>query len=445
MSYDIFYKGGRDVGAVTNFIKHAWQTFSEDRENPPLPASPSFHFGPSSSTRPDRLRLRVNSERTIIASIYTRLAVDVAGIKIEHCRLNDDGQYEETMISGLNECLNVKANTDQAGRFIRQDMASTLFQEGTVAIVPVKTSKDPRFSDSWDIQELRIGTIVNWKPLDVQVRVYNDKTGQQEDIWLPKSMVAIAENPFYSIMNEPNSTLQRLIRKLNMLDHVDEISSSGKLDIIIQLPYVVKTDTMQQQAEKRRKELQDQLQGSMYGIAYADGTEKITQLNRSVENNLLAQVQYLKEEVLSELGLSKQVMDGTATDAEMLNYRNRILEPVLDALVESMIMTFLSKTARSQKQSILYFEQPFKLLPISAIADVIDSLSRNQIVTPNEVRPALGLKPSKEPQANQLINSNMPLKDQITGGDVDDLEEEPDEDDLAEAELDRKMADLGIG
>jgi Phage portal protein len=386
----------------------------------------------------DRPRFRIFSERTIISSIYTRLAIDVSSIKIEHVRTDPNGQYKETIKSGLNECLTVSGNIDQSGSHIRRDMALTLFSEGVMAVLPVNTTMDPSSSGNWDIKDMRIGTVIQWKPQHVQVRAYNEKTGQKEDIWVPKSIVAIIENPFYSVMNEPNSTLQRLIHKLALLDNVDEISSKGKLDIIIQLPYVIKSEARQKQAEKRRAEVEEQLTGSTYGIAYTDGTEKITQLNRAVENNLLGQVQYLQAQLFNELGLTAEIMNGTADDVAMLNYMNRTIEPVLDAIVEGMAMKFLTKTARTQGQTIMYFQTPLKMIPISQLADIADALSRNQIATPNELRPAIGLKPSSEPQANQLVNSNMPLDQQITSG------ENPPAISEEEAALDKEMSDLGI-
>lgn len=412
-------------------IKHAWNSFMSDDYTI---APPSSHTvaGSSSSSRPDRPRFRFNSERTIISSIYTRLAIDIAGVRIEHVRVDESEQYVETLSSGLNECLKVQANIDQAGRHFRQDMALSLFQEGVIAVIPVDTSIDPRLSGGWDVRSLRVGSILQWWPDKVRVRAYNEKSGQHEEISLPKTMVAIVENPFYAVMNEPNSTLQRLIHKLSLLDSVDEISSSGKLDIIIQLPYVVKSDSRKRQAKLRAEELKEQLQGSTYGIAYTDGTEKITQLNRSVENNLLEQVKYLKEELYNELGLTPAIMNGTADDVAMINYTNRTIEPVMDAITEAMIRTFLTKTARSQGQTIMYFENPFRLLPIGKLSEVVDVLSRNQIVTPNEIRPVLGLKPSGEPQANQLLNSNMPLDKQVTSGGSE------------EAALDAQMAELGL-
>ncbi len=427
---------------VSNQLKHAWSALRAPQEVNPL-STPAQYGVTTSSLPPSRQRFGVNSERTIISSIYTRMSIDVASIKIEHCRVDPDtGQYLETIRSMMNDCLNVEANLDQGGRHFRQDIALTLFSAGVAAIVPVDTTLNPIEQGSWDIKTMRVGTIVNWEPEFVKVRLYNEKTGGYEDLRLPKRIVAIVENPFYSVMNEPNSTLQRLIHKLTLLDNVDEISSQGKLDIIIQLPYVVKSESRKQQAEKRRTELEQQLKSSTYGIAYADGTEKITQLNRSVENNLLAQVQYLKAELLSELGITEGVMNGTADDAEMLNYTNRFIEPILDAIVEAMVRKFLTKTARTQGQDIRYFDTPFKLIPISQLADLVDVLSRNQVVSPNEIRPSLGLRPRPEPQANALVNSNMPLDQQITG--EEEVEEVDPIDDL-EDEIDAEMAELGVG
>lgn len=427
------------MGKFTDRLKHVWNSFAADEENPGSFFDPG---GMSSSAPPDRPRFRIFSERTIISSIYTRLAIDVSSVKMEHVRLGDNNQYVETIPSGLNECLTVKGNLDQSGSHIRRDMALTLFSEGVMVVLPVNTTMNPESSGNWDIKDMRIGTVIQWKPKHVQVRAYNEKTGQKEDIWVSKEIVAIVENPFYSVMNEPNSTLQRLVQKLSLMDNIDEISSRGKLDIIIQLPYVVKSEARQKQAEKRRTDIEQQLTGSTYGIAYADGTEKITQLNRSVENNLLEQVQYLKEELFNELGLTPAIMNGTADDVAMLNYMNRTIEPVLDAIVEGMAMKFLTKTARTQGQSICYYQQPLKMIPISQLADIADALSRNQIATPNELRPAIGLKPSPEPQANQLLNSNMPLDQQVTS----DAPQTPDKPQISEEEtaLNKVMAELGI-
>jgi len=431
------------VGTFMNRLRHAWNSFSTEEERPQL-SSPT---GTVSSSAPDRPRFRIFSERTIISSIYTRLAIDVSSVRMEHVRTDANGEYVECIKSGLNECLTVSGNIDQSGSHIRRDMALTLFSEGVMVVLPVNTTMDPRSSGNWDIKDMRIGTVLQWKPQHVQVRAYNEKSGQKEDIWVPKSIVAIVENPFYSVMNEPNSTLQRLVHKLGLLDNVDEISSKGKLDIIIQLPYVIKSESRKNQAEKRRNEIEEQLTGSTYGIAYADGTEKITQLNRAVENNLLSQVQYLQEQLFNELGLTAEIMNGTADDVAMLNYMNRTIEPILVAIVEAMVMKFLTKTARTQGQSIMYFQQPLKMIPISQLADIADTLSRNQIATPNELRPAIGLKPSPEPQASQLVNSNMPLDQQITGDNAAAPAPAPAQPPISDAEaaLNQQMADLGIG
>lgn len=437
---------------VSTRIKHAWNSFFTEDDRPRDNTRPRNGFGGSvsyGSSRPDRVRTRINSERTIINSIYTRMAVDIAGVRIEHIKLDENGQYLDTIKSGLNECLNVEANIDQGARHFRQDISMTLFTEGVAAILPVDTTIDPTKGGGWDIKTMRVGTILDWFPQEVRVRAWDERDGEYKELVVPKKMVAIVENPFFSVMNEPNSTLQRLVHKLNLLDNVDEISSQGKLDIIIQLPYVVKSETRRNQARKRADDIRDQLQNSTYGIAYTDGTEKITQLNRSVENNLLEQVKYLKEELYNELGLTAGIMNGTADDNEMLNYTNRVIEPIMDAQIEGMIRVFLTKTARSQGQTLMYFQTPFKLIPISQLADLIDVLSRNQVITPNEVRPTLGLKPSKEPQANQLINSNMPLDKQVTSetappGEESESSEPPSPEDEAEARLDAEMAALGV-
>lgn len=426
--------------SIGSRLKHAWSTFTSDNQ---ATVHTTPNIGPATSSRPDRPQVRIYSERTIISSIYTRLAIDVAGVRIEHCRVDEDEQYVEKINSGLNECLNVQANIDQGGRHFRQDMPYTLFTEGCIAVLPIDTTLDPRSSGNWDVKTMRVGTILQWYPQHVLVRAYNEKNGLREDLLVPKSMAAIVENPFYAVMNEPNSTLQRLVHKLSLLDNVDEISSSGKLDIIIQLPYVVKSESRKKQAARRREELQEQLQDSTYGIAYTDGSEKITQLNRAVENNLLEQVRYLKEELYNELGLTPDIMNGTADDVAMLNYMNRTIEPILDAIVEAIARSFLTKTARTQGQRIMYFQSPFKMLPISKLAEVVNSLSRNQIVAPNEVRPALGLKPRKEAQANALVNSNMPLDKQISDGAPADTAD-PNAADSQEAALNQQMADLGI-
>lgn len=398
------------MGKVTDRLVHAWNAFNDRtiQDNVDRPSSNLFGQETSYSARPDRLRLRIANERSIISSIYTRIAIDFASVAIRHVRVDDDERFVETIESGLNNCLKVEANLDQAGRMFRQDVIMTLFDKGVIAVVPVETSVNPQLSGSYDITNMRVGEIVKWKPQHVRVNLYNEKTGRREEVTLDKSVVAIIENPLYLVMNEPNSTLQRLIRKLNLLDVVDEQSASGKLDLIVQLPYVIKSDTKRAQAEARRKDIEFQLKGSQYGIAYTDGTEKITQLNRPAENNLLKQVEYLMEMLYSQLGITKEVMDGTADEATMLNYYNRTIEPLLDAVVEEFRRKFLTKTARTQKQSVAYYRDPFKFVPLSQLAEISDKFTRNEIATSNEIRGAVGWKPSKDPRADQLRNSNMP-------------------------------------
>jgi hypothetical protein len=370
--------------------------------------------------RPDRLRLTISNERSIISSIYTRLGIDVAAVDIRHVRVDDEKRYLEDVDSGLNNCLTLEANMDQPARAFRQDIALTLFDRGVCAIVPVDTSVSPLTNGGWDIKTLRVGHIMMWYPQHIRVSLYNEKTGKREELTLPKSMCAIIENPLYSVMNEPSSTLQRLMHKLSLLDSADELSASGKLDIIIQLPYVIKSEAKRTQAEQRRKDIEFQLKGSQYGIAYSDATEKITQLNRPAENNLMTQVEYLVNMLYVQLGLTPEVMNGTADEAAMLNYMNRTVEPICDAIVESMRAKFLTKTARTQGQSVMYFNNRFKLIPIGGeggIADIADKFTRNEIASSNEIRQLVGWKPSTEPKADQLINSNMPQGD--TGVEVD--------------------------
>lgn len=389
------------MGYFGDRLKHAWNAFLNPNDD-------KISYGSSYGGRPDRVRLTISNERSIISSIYTRLSIDVASIDIKHVRLDDDKRYLEDIDSGLNECLTVEANIDQAARHFKQDIAMTMFNQGVAAIVPVDTSVDPSKSASFDIKTLRVGEIVSWMPEQVRVRVYNDKTGYREEITVDKRFVAIPENPLYAVMNEPNSTLQRLIRKLNLLDVVDDQTSSGKLDLIIQLPYVVKSEVRRKQAEQRRSDIEFQLKSSKYGIAYTEATEKVTQLNRPVENNLLKQVEYLTIMLYSQLGLTKEVMEGTADEGAMLNYFNRTIEPVVGAIVESMRRTFLTKTARTQNQSIMYFRDPFKLVPIAEIAEIADKFTRNEILSANEMRQFIGVRPSKDPKADELRNSNMP-------------------------------------
>ena len=383
-------------------FKNAWNAFFSRDPTPIFDNS-----GNSSSYRPDRYRPTRGNERSIITAINNRIAIDVAAIPIRHVRLDEDGGYLNTIDSGLNNCLNLEANLDQTGRAFIQDAVLSMLDEGCVALVPTVTDVNPDYTDSYDIYEIRTGKITEWYPKKVKVEVYNDTTGRKQQIIRPKRKVAIIENPMYSVMNEPNSTMQRLIRTLKLLDAVDEQSSSGKLDLIIQLPYVVKTETRREQAEKRRKEIEEQLTGSKYGIAYTDGTERITQLNRAVENNLLKQVEYLTSMLFSQLGITQTILDGTADEKTILNYRNRIIEPILSAIVDAMKVRFITKTARTQGQSISFFMEPFKLVPVSEIAEIADKFTRNEIMTSNEIRQIVGMKPSRAPQADELRNKNL--------------------------------------
>lgn len=390
----------------TDRLKHAWNAFTS--RDPTRETSVIYPYGGYiSSIRPDRLRFTRGNERTIVTSIYNRIAIDVAAITIEHVRLDENGRYSEKLETGLNNCFSLEANVDQTGRAFIQDVVMSMFDEGVVAIVPVDTTIDPLLSNAYDVKTLRTGQILKWFPKHIQVRVYNENIGKKEDLILPKNMVAIVENPLYAVMNEPNSMLQRLKHKLALMDSVDEISSSGKLDLIIQLPYVIKTEARQKQAENRRKQIETQLAESQYGIAYTDGTEKITQLNRSVENNLLKQVEYLTNVVYAQLGLTASVFDGSADEKTMLNYYNRTIEPILSAIVDELKRKFLTKTARSQGQSIVFFRDPFRLTPTNDLAELADKFTRNEIVTSNEFRQILGYKPSEDPRADELRNSNL--------------------------------------
>lgn len=387
-------------------IAHAWNAFvGVEREDY---SNPIGGYGGAYTSRPDRVRLNISNERSIISSIYTRLALDVASSEMRHVRKDKNRRFLEEINSGLNNCLTVEANLDQAASAFRLDMALTLFDIGAIAIVPTDVSTNPLSTGGYDIETLRVGQITAWFPKHVRVLVYNQDTGRKEELFLPKTLVAIVENPMYSIMNEPNSTLQRLIRKLNLLDAVDEASSSGKLDLIIQLPYVVKSDARREQAEQRAEQIETQLKGSKYGIAWTDGTEKITQLNRPAENNMLGQIEFLTEMLYGQLGMTKSIIDGTADEATMLNYNNRTVEPILRAFVEAMIRTFLTKTARTQGQSVEFTRDPFKLVPISQIADIGDKMIRNAILTANEFRGIIGFRPVEDPGADKLINPNMP-------------------------------------
>ena len=363
--------------------------------------------GASSYYRPDRVRLTRGGERSIVTSIYNRIALDVAAINIRHVRIDANGRYSEEIDSGLNNCLSLEANTDQTGRMLIQDIVMTCLDEGVACVVPENTTVNPELTQSYDILSMRVGSIVEWFPKHVRVRLYNEETGLKEEITLPKSTVAIIENPLYSVINEPNSTVQRLIRKLSLLDVIDEQSSSGKLDLIIQLPYTIKSEARRQQAEKRRKDIEDQLAGSRYGIAYADATEHITQLNRSVENNLLNTIQYLTQMMYSQIGMTQAILEGTAGDQEYLNYKNQTIEPFIAAICNEFKRKFISKTARTQGQSIKYFEDPFKLVPVAQIADIADKFTRNEILTPNEVRQIIGIKPAEDQNADELRNRNI--------------------------------------
>ena len=387
-------------------LRHAWNAFTNWDEN--YQQNMGYSSGTSFRIRPDRTQLTFSNEKSLVGAILTRLSIDAAAVELNHVRNDRDGKFIETIQSGLNNCLTVEGNIDQAATQLRQDIIMTMFDKGVVAIVPVDTTSDPINSNAYDVLTLRAAEVVAWYPENVRVMLYDQEHGYRRQITLPKSLVAIVENPLYQVMNESSSTLQRLIRKLNMLDAVDEASSSGKLDMIIQLPYVIKSEARRTQAENRRKDIEFQLKGSKYGIAYTDGTEKITQLNRPAENNLLAQVQYLTELLYSQLGITDTIMNGTANEASMLNYNKRTIEPIVKAIVEAMRRTFLSKTARTQGQDIMYYRDPFALVPLSEFAKIADMLSRNEIASANELRAAIGWKPSKDPKADKLINSNMP-------------------------------------
>ena len=382
-------------------LKHAWNAFTGNVQ------MNYRDLGMSHSYRADRPRMSRGNERSIVTSVYNRIALDVAALNVQHVRLDENGRFLSVIDDGLNNCLTLEANVDQTARSFVQDVVISMFDEGSVAIVPVDTTIDPNVSGSYDIQSLRVGQILDWYPQYIRARVYNEQTGRKEDIVVPKSTVAIIENPLYAVINEPNSTMQRLIRKLNLLDVIDEQSGSGKLDLIIQLPYVIKTEARRQQAENRRKDIENQLSGSKYGIAYTDGTEHITQLNRSVNNNLMSQIEYLTSMLYSQLGITQSILDGTADEKTMLNYNNRTIEPIISAIVDEMKRKFLTKTARSQHQSISFFRDPFKLVPVDDIAEIADKFTRNEIMTSNEIRQVVGMKPSEDPRADELRNKNL--------------------------------------
>ena len=388
---------------IFDVLRHSWDVF---RNREPT----YYNIGSSSTYRPDRIRTFIRNEQSIVTSIYTRIALDVASINIRHCRVDENGRFKEYISSGLDNCLNLEANLDQTGRAFKQDIVESMFDEGVVAMVPVDTTIDPTVTGSYDIQTMRTGKILEWYPEHVKVQLYNQKTGHREELILPKRIIGIIENPMYSIINEPNSTMQRLIRKLTLLDRVDETTSSGKLDMIIQLPYVIKSESRRKEAEKRKKDIEEQLKGP-YGIAYVDGTEKIIQLNRPVENNLMKQVEYLRNELYSQLGITQEVLNGTADEQTMLNYNSRTIEPIVSAITDEMTRKFLTKTARSQSQTIMFFRDPFRLVPVNNIAEIADKFTRNEILTSNEIRGVIGFKPSDDPKADKLINSNLKQPD----------------------------------
>ena len=393
-------------------IKHAWGLFTNTNNKNPTVKSE----GSSYTISPTRPRFTRGNERTIVTSVYNRIAIDASNIDIMHVRLDDEGRFKEPIKSNLNNCLTVEANIDQSSRAFMLDVVISLLDEGCIAVVPVKTTLNPNNTESYDIEELRTGRIVEWFPKHVMIRLYNDETGMYQDITLPKSQVAIIENPLYTIMNEPNSTMQRLIHKLSLLDIIDEESSSGKMDLIIQLPYIIKNDTKRSQAEERRKQIEDQLRGSRYGVAYIDGTEKVTQLNRSVENNILKQVEYLTNLLYSQLGLTQTIMDGTADENAMNNYYNRTVEPVVSAIIDEFHRKFLTKTARTQGQAIMFFRDPFKLMSVTSIADTADKFTRNELLSSNEFRQIIGRKPSTDPKADMLLNKNISHAPEEIGG-----------------------------
>ena len=422
--------------SITSRFRKAWNVFFNKD-----PTRYSYDDGPGSFYRPDRIRFTTARDKNLATPIYNRIAMDAAAIDIKHIRTDEEGRFLYEMDSELNECLSTEANIDQTGRAFIQDAVQSMLDEGHVAIIPVETTADPRLTQSYDILQLRVGRVTEWFPYSVRVQVYNERTGLRDEVIVPKRQVAIVENPLYAVMNEPNSTLQRLLRKLNLLDVVDEQSSSGKLDLIIQLPYVIKTEKRKQMAEDRRKDIEQQLSGSKYGIAYTDGTEHIMQLNRSVENNLLAQVQYLTSMLNSQLGITQEVMDGTADEKTMLNYYTRTIEPILSAITDEMKRKFLSRTARTQHQTIAFFRDPFVLMPVSQLAEAADRFTRNEIMSSNEFRSILGLKPSDDPAADQLRNKNLYAEDQNGTAnpmqelaDIDALDDELDslEDELSE-------------
>ena len=407
--------------SIFSRMKSAWNVFT-GRD----PIRDTRYYGMSSSYRPDRWRLSRGNERSIVTSVYNRISMDAAAIEIKHVVLDDNGRYKKDKDSGLNDCLTLEANIDQTGRAFRQDVYLSTLDEGCIAIVPVDTETNPDYS-STDIITMRTAKIVEWFPAAVRVELYNDRKGKKEEVIVPKETVAIIENPLYAVINEPNSVMQRLIRKLNILDAIDEQSGSGKLDLIIQLPYVIKSEARRQQAEKRRKDIEDQLSGSKYGIAYTDGTERITQLNRAVENNLMKQIEYLTSMLYSQLGLNQQILDGSANEETMLNYYDRTIEPIVSAVVDEMKRKFLTKTARSQGQSIMSFRDPFKLVPVKVLAELADKMTRNEIMSSNEIRQVIGIKPSNDPAADELRNKNLNQSNEALKGKTEQPEENNEE------------------
>lgn len=400
-------------------LRHAWNAF---RNRDPTPNYADI--GTAYYRRPDRVHLTRGNERSIVTSVFNRIALDVSAIGIKHCRIDENGRYLYDMKSGLNNCLNLSANTDQTGRAFIQDAVMSMLDEGCVGLLPIETDLNPKVTQSYDILSMRTCKIIEWRPAHVKVRVYNEETGKKEEIIVPKSMIAIIENPLYAVINEPNSTMQRLMRKLSLLDVTDEQTASGKLDLIIQLPYVIRTEARRQQAEDRRKNIEMQLAGSKYGIAYTDSTERITQLNRSLENNLMKQVEYLTNLLYSQLGITQSVLEGTADEQTMLNYYSRTIEPIVSAITDEMKRKFLSKTARSQLQTIAFFRDPFKLVPVNNIAEIADKFTRNEILTSNEIRQIIGMKPSDDPKADELRNSNIAQSKQEGAAELEQVEEE---------------------
>lgn len=409
-------------------LKHRWNAyFNKD------PTSTYRHDDYSYYYRPDRPRFTRGRERSIITAVFNRIALDVAEIELRHVRLDDTGKYIEDLHTGLNECLTVEANIDQSARALKQDIVMSMFDEGVVAIVPIETTLDPKLSNSYDVLQLRAGRIISWHPQEVTVELYNEATGNKENVRLPKKMVAIVENPLYAVVNEPNSTVQRLIRKLNILDAIDEQTGSGKLDLIIQLPYTVKTKLRQDQAKERRADLEKQLSSSKYGVAYIDSTERVTQLNRPIENNLLKQIEYLTNLAYSQLGITTSVMDGSADEKTMLNYTSRTVEPIISAIVDEMKRKFITKTARTQGQSIFMYKNPFKLVPVAQLAEIADKLTRNEIVSSNEIRQIIGFKPSNDPKADELRNKNLNPTEEVLTEEVPP--DEPSQEDYENEEL----------